>query len=248
MFEQLMLFAPQKRKPESDDVVVIADRECAVRYRRNARARHYLIYVKRDGSLRVTVPRQGNRITAARFVREKTDWIARQIEKLNAPGIARRVWEFGAPVWFEGEELPLLESFEKNQRLAVLGPIKMVIREGDTGDLRPLVEAHLRRHAEVVLPKRTHELAESLGLVVRSVTIRNQSTRWGSCSSSGRLSLNWRLIQTPKPVCDYVILHELTHLRHLNHSAAFWSALAEVCPDYKKHEAWLKCNAARLGL
>jgi predicted metal-dependent hydrolase len=78
------------------------------------------------------------------------------------------------------------------------------------------------------------------------VTVRNQRTRWGSCSRRGTISLNWRLIQTPPFVSDYIILHELMHLREMNHSPRFWRQVETVCPGYRTAEEWLKPHASLL--
>jgi predicted metal-dependent hydrolase len=85
-------------------------------------------------------------------------------------------------------------------------------------------------------------VARAHGFDVAGVSIRNQRTRWGSCSPSGRISLNWRLIQLPPAISDYVLLHELTHLRHLNHSARFWRELARLCPHHAEARQWLRAT------
>ena len=100
----------------------------------------------------------------------------------------------------------------------------------------------LRRTAAKALSARLMELAASVGRQVAGVSIRAQRTRWGSCSPSGRISLNWRLAQVPDAVRDYVMLHELTHLVHLNHSKRFWRELARVCPWHREARAWLRRN------
>jgi len=92
------------------------------------------------------------------------------------------------------------------------------------------------------LPSRLFELARIHGFAVSSVSVRNQRTRWGSCSPSGRISLNWRLVQVPPEVRDYVLLHELTHLRHLDHSPRFWRELARVCPHHAEARRWLRSS------
>lgn len=116
------------------------------------------------------------------------------------------------------------------------------------GDLRPTLEAHFVRRAKVELPARTWELAAVTGVEVKEVSVRNQRTRWGSCSSTGVISLNWRLVQTPDFVRDYIIYHELMHLREMNHSARFWAQVADVCPGWQDAELWLKRNGSLLGL
>jgi predicted metal-dependent hydrolase len=107
-------------------------------------------------------------------------------------------------------------------------------------DLRPVIERHLQSLAATELPKRTRALAELHGISVRKVSIRNQRSRWGSCSRRGTVSLNWRLVQVPEFVRDYIILHELAHFRQMNHSRRFWAEVAKLCPDFEAAEAWLK--------
>jgi predicted metal-dependent hydrolase len=116
------------------------------------------------------------------------------------------------------------------------------------GDLRPALEAQFARRAKIELPARTWELAARTGVDVRRVSVRNQRARWGSCSARGTISLNWRLVQTPDFVRDYIIYHELMHLREMNHSARFWARVAEVCPGWREAERWLKRNGALVGL
>ena len=113
-------------------------------------------------------------------------------------------------------------------------------------DYRPAVHAHLRRLAEQELPVRARELARQHDVAIRSVSVRGQRTRWGSCSVRGTISLNWRLIQTPPFVVDYIIVHELMHRREMNHSARYWKLVAQAFPDYGAAEKWLKTSGLDL--
>jgi predicted metal-dependent hydrolase len=113
-------------------------------------------------------------------------------------------------------------------------------------DLRPAIEKHLRELATRELSLRVAELASRHGFTVNRLMVRNQRTRWGSCSRRGTVSLNWRLIQTPDFVRDYIALHELAHLRHMNHSRRFWQEVERLCPDYRIAERWLKQNRGML--
>ena len=100
--------------------------------------------------------------------------------------------------------------------------------------------------AAMELPVRTRELALAQGIVIRRVSVRAQKTRWGSCSARGTISLNWRLIQAPPHVVDYLIIHELMHRREMNHSARYWKLVAKACPDYRRAEQWLKSSRIEL--
>lgn len=101
------------------------------------------------------------------------------------------------------------------------------------------IRVSMRRAADV-LPPRLHELAAQFGLRVNRVSIRNQRGRWGSCSRQGHICLNWRLMQMPDWVRDYVLIHELMHLRRMDHSPAFWKHVAVACPRYQQARAWLR--------
>ncbi len=112
--------------------------------------------------------------------------------------------------------------------------------------LDPAVLRELRERAARELPMRCLELAAHHGATVTRVSVRNQRSRWGSCSAKGTIALNWRLVQMPAMVRDYVILHELMHLRQANHSSAFWREVASVCPDWREAERWLRKHGREL--
>lgn len=112
--------------------------------------------------------------------------------------------------------------------------------------VRGLTEAEMRAIALAELPGRCVELAGRHGLTVSRVSIRNQRSRWGSCSSRGTIALNWRLVQMPASVSDYVILHELMHLRQPNHSRQFWREVAGVCEGWREAEKWLRIHGREL--
>lgn len=102
------------------------------------------------------------------------------------------------------------------------------------------LEKRYREAAKEYIPKRVEYYHALTGGEYQKITIRDQKTRWGSCSSSGTLSFNYRLMLAPPRVLDYVVVHELCHLTHMNHSAAFWEMVASILPDYKEHRKWLK--------
>jgi predicted metal-dependent hydrolase len=104
----------------------------------------------------------------------------------------------------------------------------------------------LRERARTELPARLLELAARHGMTVTAVSIRNQRTRWGSCGRDGTISLNWRLVLMPASVRDYVLIHELMHLRRLDHSPAYWKLVAAACPGYREARQWLRVNGPAL--
>ena len=116
---------------------------------------------------------------------------------------------------------------------------------------RPAVDVEERRlqirRAKQLLPGRLLELAAQHGLTVTKVNIRNQRSRWGSCGRDGHISLNWRLVRMPDWVRDYVMLHELMHLRRMDHSPTYWKHVAAVCPDYERARQWLRTHGRSLA-
>ena len=140
---------------------------------------------------------------------------------------------------FRGD-LVRLEAGVKGESATVrFGGLEMRVRNA-AADLRPEVESYLWRLAARELPPRVIELAALHQLPVRRISVRNQRSRWGSCSRRGTLCLNWRLVQAPEFVRDYIILHELAHLKEMNHSRRFWKEVARLYPDFARAEAWLK--------
>ena len=107
-------------------------------------------------------------------------------------------------------------------------------------------EKELRERAKSVLAQRTAYFARQIGVTYGKITVRDQKTRWGSCSQTGNLNFNFRLILAPSEVLDYVVVHELCHRRQMNHSTQFWQEVAQVLPDYRKRKAWLTENGWRL--
>jgi predicted metal-dependent hydrolase len=164
---------------------------------RHPRARRYVIRVRPDGSVRVTVPRWGSRRQAEHFAEQQRAWIDRERRRAE-----------------EGRQAAVQHSPEELKAL--------------------------RRRAADELPPRLYSLAHQHGLAVSKVSVRNQRWRWGSCSPKGHICLNWRLVLMPDSVRDYVIIHELMHLRRLDHSPTFWKLVASACPDYQAARDWLR--------
>ena len=214
---------------------------------RSLRARHYRLTLRRDGVAVATVPARGSEREARVFVEQHRDWLARaRARQARKPRVAE-VWTVGTSVLWRGE-LTEIRKASESPRLTVCVAADIFRVTSFDGDLRAPLEAHFARRAKIELPARTWELAAETGANVKHVTVRNQRSRWGSCSAGGTISLNWRLVQTPDTVRDYIIYHELMHLREMNHSARFWERVEEVCPGWRDAEKWIKRNGALVGL
>jgi predicted metal-dependent hydrolase len=202
------------------------------------RARRYILRVRPDGTVRVTVPRGGSRAEAARFLDKQASWIARERARLLATHGARQ-WGDGLTILLRGERVTLQLTARSGRRVVCYGD-RVVRIPAAAADLRPWIEADLRALARTELTPRLRELAAAHELTVADISIRNQRSRWGSCSRNGRIALNFRLVQLPTRVRDYVLVHELMHLKQPNHSRRFWRLVEAVCPDFRESERWLK--------
>ena len=159
----------------------------------NPRARRYLLRVKPDGTARVTIPRGGSAAQANQFVERSRGWLEQQLQKMRSRPKPSTDWRIGDAIWFRGEKLRL----EAGQAGGVRVGSETIAVQDFTADLRPEVEQHLRRLAARELPPRVLALAQPHGFAIRRITVRNERSRWGSCSRRGTISLNWRLVQTP---------------------------------------------------
>ena len=219
----------------------------AIVFKRSARARNYRLSLGRDGVAVATIPARGSQREAERFVELNREWLERARERQRRRPRAAEVWTIGTRLLWRGEFAEI--------RLAALGDRPSVCLASDVfrvprldGDLRPVLESRFIRLAKVELPARAWELAAHTRMNVTRVTVRDQRSRWGSCTVPGVISLNWRLVLTPALVRDYIIHHELMHLKEMNHSDRFWACVEEVFPDWRSAEAWIKCNGGFAGL
>jgi hypothetical protein len=216
-------------------------------FERSPRARHYRLTLRRDGTAVATIPARGSVREAERFVEQHRDWLERARTRHQRRPRAAEVWTVGTRVLWRGELVEIRPAAGGERPQVGLAAEVFRVRSFD-GDLRAALEAHFARRAKIELPARTWELAAVAGVDVKHVTVRNQRSRWGSCSATGTISLNWRLVQAPESVRDYIIHHELMHLREMNHSARFWARVEEVCPGWRDAEHWLKRNGSLVGL
>jgi predicted metal-dependent hydrolase len=215
-------------------------------FRRSANARNYRLSLSRDGVATATIPARGSMGEAQRFVELNREWLERARERQRRRPRAAGVWVIGTAVLWRGEFAEIRPAPAEKPSVLLGADLFRVPRL--EGDLRTVLEARFLRLAKVELPARAWELAAHTRMNVTRVSVRDQRSRWGSCTAAGVVSLNWRLILTPGSVRDYIIHHELMHLREMNHSARFWACVEGVCPGWREAEAWIKRNGGYAGL
>jgi predicted metal-dependent hydrolase len=212
------------------------------RVRRSDRARRVRITVDRGGVVEVVLPRRAPERAAEDAVRELRPWIDRRLAEVGRQQAA---------VLARGDTLPYLGCSLRVQ--AQPGRSRVTLR-GDTlfvplGPQRlAAIERWYRQRARAEIQPRLDRACALAGLSYTRLSIRDQRTRWGSCSRAGALSFNWRLLLAPESVMDYVIWHEVCHLAVMDHSPRFWTLVAHYCPDHREHAAWLRRNSGTLVL
>jgi predicted metal-dependent hydrolase len=230
------LFKNEKGAEPVPHALQVGSRTVPLLIVRNPRARRYLLRLRPDGAVRITIPPRGTISAGKEFALRNAGWLERQFQLLARQPKTPLIWNIGMEILFRGEPVHIESQADGS---ISFGPERVRISD-PTADLRPAIEKHLRRLAALELPARVLELAAHHGVMVSRVSVRNQKTRWGSCSVRGTISLNWRLIHAPGFVRDYIILHELAHRSQMNHSKRFWHEVARMCPDYRLAEQWLK--------
>jgi hypothetical protein len=243
LFERI--FRP--RKPPASPVVhlSVGPQPLPLLMVRNPRARRYLLRLRPDGTARVTIPRGGSTEFARQFVERHAAWLERELQRLQSQPRKPVLWTIGTEILHRGNAVRIEAGTDGEAKTVRFGGESVRVPD-PADDLRSAIEGHLRQLAARELPPRVLELAARHGLTVRRITVRNQKSRWGSCSRRGTISLNWRLIQTPAFVSDYICLHELVHLRQMNHSPKFWREMERVFPDYRMARQWLKEHSGLL--
>jgi predicted metal-dependent hydrolase len=203
------------------------------RVRRSPRARRVRVSVDGSGEVEVVLPKRAPERAAAQAVRELTPWIERRRRTL-----ARAAAEIARPegtVPFLGRDLRLVPQ-PGRERVHRRGDELLVPRR----DTAAALERWYRRQARAEIAPRLDAAVARAGTSYTGLTVRGQKTRWASCSSTGHMSFNWRLLLAPEAVLDYVVEHEVCHLERMDHSPRFWALLESRVPDWRAHARWLR--------
>ena len=245
---------------ERRDAVRLGTVDVPYVFKRVPRRRHVHILVNDEGTLEVRAPWRFGLRRAREALRENAEWVLGALDKARE----RRA---GRPRLVTGARLPLLdESLRLDVRSRAQidmfecarpsrGHVErrgtvLRVRAASLGDdeLRALIERWYRVQAVAHFADRIEHYAPRLGVRPSKLTVRGQRSRWGSCSRRGTISLNWRLMMAPGALVDYVVVHELCHLRHLNHSPRFWAMVAGIIPDFRHRRRSLDALQGRFPL
>lgn len=235
------------------DQVWLGGRRVKVTLRRNHRAKRTWIKLEDHSGLVVVLPPWARADRAPQYLRQHREWVLSQLDRwedrlaeaLPPLGTARTVVYRGRPMPLRVRTCACEEPSVEWHRDHVLVHMP---RNAAEPPLAEVLQASYREKAREVIVRRTEALAPGLGVRPKRISIRDQKTRWGACTGSGTLTFSWRLVLAPPSVLDYVVVHELCHLRHHNHGRRFWELVESVCPAFEAHRAWLRENGAALRL
>ncbi len=237
LFQNLRRLVPQKALDPWR--FAVGDEVLAVIFRRHAQARRLVLRLNSDGTaVMVTVPKGVSRAQALAFTERSRAWIEAHIKKRGC-NIPLR----------PGSLIPLRGANHEIRHLAIArgtvtaDPIARLIHvPGGLEHLPRRLADWLKTAARIELSEASRRYALAMGVTYQHISIRDQSSRWGSCSASGGLSYSWRLILTPPHVLDYVAAHEVAHLKHLDHGPRFWRLVLSHCPEAARAKKWLKAH------
>lgn len=219
-------------------------------------------YTQRKGSIAFQVFAEGVKVLAPKGVNEKdlnkmltekADWMEQAWNKALEKAKPPRLYQTGETFPYLGEHYPISIIQTDREHIEIdTGELCIDLHISNTQDIQKQCEkaiaTWLQEQAESYLPNRLNEWVEHTGWQPFSLKIRDYKSRWGSCDRRRRLTLNNRLMMAPPDVIDYVLIHELAHLKELNHSPRFWHLVETFCPRYKQHQHWLKKHSTEMQL
>jgi predicted metal-dependent hydrolase len=224
--------------------LTLGSRRVAYRIVRSPRARQIRLRSLGNSVIEIVVPPRVRLPLIEEIVRSKQRWIERQLDRADAlRSLQSNHFDF------LGNEYAVIVQRQPRRTGRIFMEHRNILLGVPAGvQVAPILESFLRQQARAILHERARAWADVMQVKYTRLSIRDQRTRWGSCSANGGLNFSWRLVTAPLPVLEYVVIHELMHLRELNHSARFWNGIATYCPEYQEHRAWLKENGPRLAL
>ena len=212
-----------------------------------SKRRTIALIIERDGTLTVRAPMRAPQALIEKFIHEKTDWITRTREKVKA------IVTTPAKQYTDGETFLFLgSSFDlklvQSQRTALQFDSGFTLSHAAQSKGELTFTRWYKEQAYEVITEHVKQYAQQYNFMPKQVKINSAKTRWGSCSPNGTLNFTWRLVMAPLDVIDYVVVHELAHLRVKDHSRKFWSLVESIYPEYRKQRKWLKENGEKLNL
>lgn len=220
--------------------------------KKSARAKNMSLRIDQEGQVSVTIPKRVNEKSAHAFVEKKSDWIILHLEKIPD----RPTFDFitGEKLPYLGEKIKLYirQKDIKHAKANIVGDSIIVFINNEDSSSKKLIKEAItkcyKKNFREIVTEGVDEYNKHYNFKYNRIALKDNKTNWGSCSSKGNLNFNWRLIMAPMEILDYVVIHEVCHLKEQNHAEGFWKLVEEQCPDYKVKRKWLKKNGMKLRL
>lgn len=214
------------------------------------------ISLDKTGAITVAVPYRVSEASVNELLQKKAHWIFEKLAAIEAAaaGIdSLRAFNDGDSYLYLGKPytLKLIEDPLLKRPIVRIGEARLEVyykAPKEAEDIKAALKQLYLAQFLKILEARVRYYSDKIGVIPGRVAVREQKTRWGSCSSRGNLNFNWKLVMAPPEILDYVVVHELCHMKELNHSTSFWNLVRSFCPDYKKNRKWLKENGSKLTI
>ncbi len=237
---------------QSTHKIVLGDREVQYTLRRSAKAKHTRFQINASSGFVVVVPWRNGVDDLAQLIEAKQNWIIKNIDKYNVGTIRLLAKDVasGDSIPYFGQDYTLRLNGNGHSKCNVTLDNDLLIISGkcNNGTAAVALKLWLRNQASVYFTNRAIDLAVIMGCRYNRLYIRGQKSRWGSCSAQGNISLNWKLIMFPPSIIDYVIVHELAHLKVMGHSKDFWEVVTAHCSDWRSCKQWLNQHDGFLSI
>jgi predicted metal-dependent hydrolase len=225
-------------------ITIINNQTITYTLRRSFKARRVRLEISRQNGLTVIIPRSYNLSRLPGLLKSKERWISRNLKRFLQAKPLPPPHKLGCcdTIPYLGRDLELAKQENHHDDDLILQGNKLSVSPDlfNNGLLEAALEQWYRAEAARLITGAADRLRSQMGIDYKRIVIRGQKTRWGSCSRKKNLSFNWKVIMAPEPVMEYVIIHELLHLKEMNHSRRFWALVDRYCPDWREHKKWLK--------
>ncbi len=213
-----------------------------VNLKKSSRAKRIILRISQNSGVELVVPKRASEKAAMRFLYNHQEWLFNKLSQVR-PALKNELKD-GAKINISGREYIICHTGNLRGITTLNDNILSV--SGEQKFINKKVKDFLKSEAKREISKIAAEHHKNMGVKYQNITLRDTTSRWGSCSQNGNLSFSWRLIFAPYEVLRYVVIHELAHLREMNHSKNFWDIVAKFDANYKQHRKWLKANGKLL--
>lgn len=237
-------------KPLLQFILRLGEQDVSYRVRRSSKAKNVNIKLSVENGLEVVVPSAYPMDKVEPLLKSRESWILEKLAVIKRRTEQKKAYslEERKAVSFLGKPYRLVTVYQQGNPSVQIVDDKLVVMlcQEHQDKIPIIIERWLRLQAKHVILQRLELAKQKLQIDYNQVFIKDQKTRWGSCSGQRNLNFNFRLVMAPLPVVDYLVAHELAHLVEMNHSKKFWDLVASICPDYKIHRQWLRDHGGEL--